>query len=721
MTLSVGMAGDAASSESVPNEPFDTHKRVAWTTSRVRGSPDAPLPFRLQRVFDKLALKEPLFLTHVPATNELLVIERSGRILIFPKRADVESADLFLDVGEESYSLAFDPAYTTNHYVYVFSNGPREATKKNNHIARYKVAQDGPPRCEPNSRLMVLEYESNGHNGGDLAFGPDGMLYITAGDGTSDSDTNLTGQNLADLPSGVLRIDVRASDEQSPYVIPGDNPFVSTENARGELWAFGLRNPWRMSFDRETGRLWIGDVGQDWREMIYLIERGGNYGWSVEEGGLPFQSLRERRPTPIVPPVVAHPHSEGRSITGGHVYYGRRLPELRGAYVYGDFATGRFWGMRYDGRQVTWHRELADTTLQVASFGVDADGELYVVDYAGGLYQFEPNDTPNSSSEFPRRLSETGLFASVVDHRPAPGVVPYSVIAPLWSDGARKERLFALPPDTQIQFTESRGWNLPDHAVVVKTFSLDVPGNPPVARRVETRLLVREQGEWVGYSYQWNDEQTDAELVPSEGRSHDLLVADGVTGESRSQSWHFPSRAECMMCHTRAANYVLGLSTLQMNRAHDYGSSSANQLEVFERLGLFREPLPKRPAEMGALSDPQDGALPIDARARSYLHSNCSHCHVSAGGGNARLELEFTTPLDKTSLLDEKPQHDRFGITDARLLAPGHPERSLLLTRINRVERGRMPPLATSVIDRAAVSLLERWISELPAPATPSQ
>ena len=142
---------------------------------------------------------------------------------------------------------------------------------------------------------MILEYESNGHNGGDLAFGPDEMLYISAGDGTSDSDTNLTGQNLADLPSAILRIDVRGSTEGKPYEIPADNPFVATPGARGEIWAYGLRNPWRISFDRQTGRLLVGDVGQDWREMIDLIERGGNYGWSVEEGGIPFQPLREAR------------------------------------------------------------------------------------------------------------------------------------------------------------------------------------------------------------------------------------------------------------------------------------------------------------------------------------------------------------------------------------------------------------------------------------------
>ena len=434
---------------------------------------------------------------------------------------------------------------------------------------------------------MILDYESNGHNGGDLAFGPDGMLYISSGDGTSDSDTNLTGQNLADLPSAILRIDVRSSSESGPYKIPADNPFVATPSARGEIWAYGLRNPWRISFDRQTGQLLVGDVGQDWREMIDLIQRGGNYGWSVEEGSIPFQPLRERGPTAIVPPLIAHPHSESRSITGGHVYYGQRFAELRGAYIYGDFATGKFWGLRYDGQRVTWHQELADTSLQVVSFGADAAGELFVVDLAGGIYQFEANETSDNSTKFPRRLSETGLFGSTADHQAAPGVIPYSVNAPLWSDGAKKERFLAIPDDGQIQFTESRGWNFPDHSVMVKTFSLNTAENPAGRRRVETRLLVRDQGEWTGYSYQWNDEQTDAELVSAAGHARDFTVRDAATGEAVSLTWRFPSRAECMVCHTRAANYVLGLSALQMNRAHDYGATTENQLDVLERLGFF--------------------------------------------------------------------------------------------------------------------------------------
>ena len=705
----------AAPREGNEPKPFDTQTRVPWITSRVAGTPDPPLPFRLVRAFERLPLKQPLFLTHEPDSRRLLVIEQAGKILSFAAQAEVASSELFLEVDEDTYSLTFDPRYADNHFVYVFSNGPRDGPKKRNRIARYKVLPAPAPRCDPASLRVILEFESNGHNGGDLAFGPDGCLYVSAGDGTSDSDTNLTGQDLSDLVSSILRLDVHPSDEGRGYSIPGDNPFVHTAGARGEIWAYGLRNPWRISFDRDTGRLWVGDVGQDWREMVHLITRGGNYGWSVEEGGLPFHPLRTRGPTPIVPPVMSHPHSEARSLTGGHVYYGDKFPELRGAYVYGDFATGKVWGLRYDGQRVSWHRELADTALQIVSFGADAAGELYVVDYLGGIYELAAHVAPASDTPFPRRLSETGLFASVPTHEPAAGVIPYSVNSPLWSDGAKKERFIAIPDSEQIQFTDSRGWNFSDGAVLVKTFSFERgPGEPASHQRIETRLLVRQQGEWTGYSYQWNDAQTDAELVPAEGRDRTFTRPDAPPGNDQPIAWRYPSRAECMVCHTRAANYVLGLSTAQMNRTHRYGAVEENQLAVLERLGVFRDPLPRRPAEMVALVDPLDGGAPLESRARSYLHGNCSYCHVSAGGGNARLELESATPLDKMNLIGEKPLHDRFGIDEALLLVPGVPERSLVLARLRRTERGRMPPLGTSVVDADAVRLLQEWIARMP-------
>src|SRR5262249_13375338 len=212
------------------------------------------------------------------------------------------------------------------------------------------------------------------------------------------------------------------------YAVPVDNPFIKTPKARPEVWAYGFRNPWRMSFDRATGDLWLGDVGWEKWEMVYRVKKGGNYGWSVMEGPQPVRPEAKRGPTPILPPNIAYPHTEGASVTGGYVYRGKRLKDLVGAYLNGDWMSRRIWGTRFDGDKITWHKELAKGTGQIVAFGETDDAELYFLNYdAGTISKLEPNAAKDNSADFPRKLSETGLFDSVKDNRPAPGVLPFSV------------------------------------------------------------------------------------------------------------------------------------------------------------------------------------------------------------------------------------------------------------------------------------------------------
>src|SRR5439155_11331399 len=215
-------------------------------------------------------------------------------------------------------------------------------------LSRFHVLPGEPPRCDMKSEQVLLEWPSGGHNGGCLKFGLDGFLYVATGDSSGIADLYQTGQNLGVVSGKILRIDVDKPDAGRPYGIPKDNPFVARPGTRAEIWAYGLRQPWKMSFDSATGDLWTGNVGQDLWEQIYRIERGGNYGWSVLEGSHPFRPERERGPTPILMPVVEHDHANFRSITGGFVYHGWRLKELAGAYIYGDYDTGRIWMLLYD-------------------------------------------------------------------------------------------------------------------------------------------------------------------------------------------------------------------------------------------------------------------------------------------------------------------------------------------------------------------------------------
>lgn len=696
--------------------------RIPWTESRLKGSPDPPLPYRVARAYEKLPLFAPVYLRPEPGSDLVFFIDHKGDwkepggLRYFQDREEVSSSRPLIPLDRLIYGFCFHPRYRENHFIYLITNGPMSEANKQNRISRFTVSRLSDGELKADSELTLLEWDSNGHNGGDLAFGPDGYLYCPTGDGTSDSDPLATGQGLNDLLSVMLRLDVDHPAGDKAYSIPSDNPFINVPDARPEIWAYGFRNPWRMDFDHQLNQLWLGQNGQDLWEQVYLIRKGENYGWSVQEGSHAFYLERPTGPQPITPPIAEHNHSESRSLTGGIVYRGTRLPELIGCFIYGDYSTGKIWGIRHDGNSVTFHRELADTTLQIAGFSTNAAGDLLVVDHAGGFYRLEPTP-PQQPSSFPSTLSETGLFASVAKHQLLPSVIPYSVNVELWSDGAYKERWLAVPGEEKIEYAATRGWSFPNGSVLVKSFALErIVGRPETRRWIETRLMVREQNEWVGYSYRWNDEQTDAELISSGSQDVEFEIVDpNADGGVRKQNWHYPSRAECMVCHSRAVNYVLGLTENQMNRDYAYDSGRLNQLQMLSELGLFTKPLPKPVDELSRLTDPFDSALDINKRAASYLHANCSNCHVEAGGGNAQFSVEIDAKLEQQKLFDVKPVHTAFDLLDARLIAPGFPDRSLVFHRMQRRGHGQMPPIGTSLVDKPAVDLIREWILQLPS------
>lgn len=303
--------------------------------------------------------------------------------------------------------------------------------------------------------------------------------------------------------------------------------------------------------------------------------------------------------------------------------------------------------------------------------------------------------------------------------------------AELWSDHAVKDRFIAIPGEGKIGFDEITypqpspgappGWKFPDGTVLVKTFSMDMErGNPATRKRLETRLLhfqqfpgTSEVGDqyWRGYTYVWNDEQTDAELLKADGLDKKLPIKVG--DKTVEQNYRFPSRAECALCHTNAAKFALGVSTMQMNRDHDYGGVVANQLATLDHIGLFEKPISAKPEELPKLTNYNDESAPIDVRARAYLHSNCAHCHVKWGGGNAEFKLVSTLPLAELGIAGVKPGHGAFQIDDAKILAPGQPEKSVLLHRMQLRTLGRMPHIGSREVHDSAVQLVEQWIKEL--------
>ena len=690
-----------------------------WKNSALRGSPEPPLPFSIEPVFQQIQWQAPIYIINEPNTDHLIVIQQktgqnSNLLLRVKNEPNATSASpVFSSTDWLVYGMTFDPSFQDNEYVYLFQHGPTGHSPRGNRISRYRYSLEPKPQIDLASEHTIIEWRSAGHDGGDLAFGPDGMLYITAGDGTSDSDGWVSGQSLENLLGSILRIDVSQSTKKEPYRIPKDNPFLNKPKARSEIWAYGLRNPWRMGIDAQSGQIWVGNNGQDLWETAHLVNRSDNYGWSVFEGSHPFYPNRALGPTPHTRPTIEHSHSEFRSLTGGVVYRGEKWPELDGSYIYGDYATGRIWEARHDGNKMLLHRELADTSLSIASFRNDGIGELLIVDHGGnGIYRLTRREPQNSSAPFPKTLRQTGLFRFPANAPPIPveGVLPYSVNASAWNDGAVATRWIAVPSPKKVNYSNTSSWTFPNGTALVETLSIHNAGTKP--KPIETRILLQQQNEWAGYSYRWNDDGSDATLVPKEGNTIKLKTSSGVL-----QSWRFPSRTECAVCHSRAANFVLGISGIQLNREHTV--QGANQLNHLESIGFFKNELPEKlPAP---LTNPYDSTASLETRARSYLHTNCATCHVEAGGGNAQIVLRQDKELEGMGLIETRPQHATFGLPNAKLIAVGSPEQSVLLHRISQrgIHSGQMPPLVSTQVDQEALNMFRAWIRKLPGKQEP--
>jgi putative heme-binding domain-containing protein len=724
-------------------EPAPRAARVEWTTSRITGTPEPPPPYGTEDVFPGLRFDHPTAVARLPGTDRLVVAEEKGKVYSFrvPTDGAAARADLALDLGavpglDHLFDITFHPRFAETRFCYVvYALQPKipDGTR----VSRFTVSATDPPVIDPGSEQVLITWLSGGHNGSALVFGDDGMLYISAGDSgdATPPDAAGTGQSIHDLLSSVLRIDVDRSTPATaegpalPYAIPADNPFVDRPGARGEVWAYGLRNPWRMCFGPE-GQLLVGDVGWELWEMLYDVRRGGNYGWSIMEGSQPVVGDRTRGPEPIVPPLVEHPHTEARSITGGFISTGDRLPELAGAYIYGDYVTGRIWGLRYDGARIGGHRELADTALAISSFGVDHAGDVLVVDYdSGALHRLVPRPQAAANASFPTRLSDTGLFTDTAAHSVAPGVVPYAISAEAWADGTRATRHLALPGAGQLSLYDTQNpqqgfirgkFRFPADGVLVKTVGLDTrPGDPSSHRRIETQVLHFTGADWYGYTYLWNEAQTDAELVPAAGTTVSLPVAaaDG-SGRVHRQSYRVASRTECIMCHTTRGGSLYGFTPPQLNRPvarpagpqAGQGADTVNQLRLFDELGLLAKQLDEN---VTAPADPYDTAGDLTARARSYLQMNCAQCHLRGGGGASDFDVRQDVPLEKTKLVGLLPSHGALGIDDARVVTAGDPARSALYYRMATLGRGRMPHFGSTVVDERGLRLIGDWIASL--------
>ncbi|MBX3198780.1 MAG: PQQ-dependent sugar dehydrogenase [Labilithrix sp.] len=596
--------------------------------------------------------------------------------------------------------MAFHPRFSETARVYLSYVAPGGVTERARSVIAYMTTTDGGVSFGGVTEVLSFDQPYGNHKGGGLAFGPDGYLYATFGDGRYPADLDARGQNTNGMFAKVIRIDVDAESDDQSYGIPADNPFASG-GGEPATYAWGFRNPFRFSFDRKTGDLWLGDVGEHTREEIDLVQRGGNYGWPCREGTLDFAALDPIRcPDPNAPmtaPIFEHSHNgDGRSITGGVVYRGSAIPSLDGHYIYGDFISQELFALDRDpltGEPRASVLNPHGPGANWSNFAEDQDGEVYALGLMqGAIYKMVPAE-PVAEDDFPGLLSQTGCVLPTNPTLPAPGVLAYDLNAPLWSDGAEKQRWFAIPDGTTIHIAPDGDFDLPPGSVTMKSFSLN-------GRLVETRLFMRDDtGAWTGYSYEWNDEQTEASLLPGAKTK----VVEGA-------SWAFPSRTECNRCHTEAAGSTLGLELGQLNRNFRYVETdrSANQLQTLAHVGLVDRPADALHNAI-RFADPLSDE-PIVDRARAYLHANCSSCHRPEGGGRSALDLRYSAPF---TMCNAPPEGSDVGVAGAKILVPGDPLRSLITIRAGRRDYFRMPPLGSSVVDYAGSGVLHAWISQM--------
>ena len=720
--------------------------RVPNTSLRMPPEPPR-FGFATEPAFPGLTFDEPVDIASPPGeTNRLFIVERAGHIIVITNLA-APTASVFLDLTPRVthgvfndprglLAVAFHSGYATNRLFYVFFTTEDGAVPQKR-IARFEASPANPNQALAASEQVLIAQPTpgNAHKGGDLQFGPDGCLYVSLGDGSNGNDVNSRSQRIdGDFFSGILRLDVDGRPGSLPpnphpalpalptYRIPPDNPFVGATTFNGaavnpaqvrtEFWAVGLRNPWRMRFDTVTGALWCGDAGQDSREEINLIVKGGNYGWAFREGTLSGPRAGEA-PAGFtsIAPVVEYAHgfstNQGRSVTGGGVYRGDRLGQLTGAYVFADYGTGNIWALRPGGTNAPAPQWLT-AEPGIAALGTDPrNGDVLLADVnADTIWRLVYNGNA-TGAPLPPTLADTGAFTNLLTLEPHAGIVPFDLNVPFWSDHALKSRWFSLPPtNLAFAFSPAANWSLPTGAVWIKHFDLVTNTFTQQRGRLETRLLVKNTNGVYGVTYRWGGSPANATLVDEGGSDEVFVISDA--GTLRTQVWHYPSRNECLACHTAAGGWALGFNTAQLNRNFTYAGGTTNQIAALAAAGYLAAPVSNLHA-LPALAAATNTAASLEWRVRSHLAANCAACH-QPGGAVAGWDARLSTPTALAGLIDGTLENDS-GDPAMRVLKPGSLALSMIHQRLLGPGPGRMPPLATSVLDTNAINLVAAWIT----------
>ncbi len=631
---------------------------------------------------------------HPLEDNRYYVAERRGIIRTFRLDGGVAVDDrVALDIRDRMANTAKDTSDSEQWGITSFAFGPGFGSARGDiyvvynrrmpgsgpvrsHLSRFSSTDGRTFNAGSERTITSLDQPGRFHHWGQAQFGPDGFLYLGSGDGSNSA----LARNRSSRFGKILKVNVATSQVQ--------------------VFALGMRNPWRFSVDGAD--LWVGDVGRTEREEIdrmRLSQPGGDYGWPLFEGDRCVTSCS----TPgLIRPVHAFGHDIGAAVIGGEVYRGSAIPALQGRYIFGVTSGPSLFALvppDYGSRIAIGRLPSGRST----GFFRNRSGEIFVNDAtasAGPIWRIVPVGRTGGAA-VASRLSDTGCMGND-DHRQfARGVIPYDVNMPLWSDALDKRRGIGLADGAKIAVRADGDFDLPPRTVLLKTFLLE-------NKMVETRVFMNHPGPgggWRGYSYQWNGSgaRNDADLLPGS-----KVVTLRRPSNNAPVTWQFPSREQCMQCHTGAAGTTLGLELIQLNRNYTYASTgrTGNQIETWRNIGLFSGGLPSL-SDIDALAGRSSGTTV--RRARSYLHANCSFCHRPGGGARVDMDFRFTTSIDDMRVCDINTAGE-LRIPGAKRLYPGDPNRSMIPIRMGLRNTSKMPPLGSFVVDATMLGTIKSWI-----------
>ena len=717
----------------------------------------ATTEWQFRNAFPKIQLEMPI-VANLSIANQVFVLERMGRIWTFENAPSVSHKHLVVDFSEEvgeihgeegAVGLAIHPKFgkdSGSNYIYTFY------TSCHNDMAFDRVVRFTVDpvdlTIDPDTQIVLINQkdEHHDHQGGDLHFGKDGFLYVSLGDEGNCQCGNEQRINR-DLFSGILRIDVDMiggdvshpivnqpeTGQTSNYYIPNDNPFVGIHDALEEFWAIGLRNPYRMSFDEETERLFAADAGVAKVESIVEIKKGSNHRWSYYEGNqkYPATYLKGKKPDQFfgveTAPIFAYNHGNlNHCVIGGYVYRGKTFPALDGLYIYGDNVSGRIWALNIETGINQYLTSLNHRANQgLAGFAQDRSGELYAIvmgsDTTGG-HILALTKEKTSSRELPNRLSQTELFDKLHPLTPQSAAFEYEIELPLWNghrNSTQRQWILFQNFKSRPRFSAESEWLFSGGSILIKQLYLG-------DRKVETQILVLNDRD-SGYplSYKWNDEQTEA-----------FLVEESHSANINGDLWRFGDPNECAMCHSSSNGIILGLNTRQLNmhsqlldlrkkglfvqrkELTERWWGPQHPIKFIKELNDIHERLKSRPL----ISQEQLGSYPrlaknvdtysLEERVSSYLDVNCAHCHHPGGMGGNSFDARYSTSMFRKGIIYGRAQRPIDGI-DA-LILPGEPENSLILHRLKSTDSGeQMPPFSALTPDPQGIELLQQWINSL--------